>query len=102
MEGLTDFESGAVPELCIGVVPDAVVSRVLAPRKLSVRCRLHAQLQGYATKNLTPRLLGEYGELYRLCTAAENGRTVASEPEALEISGRATVASAAGELRCHG
>ena len=99
LESLSDFESGTVPELCVSVVPDAVVSRVLAPRKLSVRCRLHAQLQGYAVKNLTPQLQGEYGELYRLCTAAENGRVTAGEPEALELSGKLTVAPAEGELR---
>lgn len=98
-EGLSDFESGVVPELCVSTVPDAVVSRVLAPRKLSVRCRMHAQLQGYVVKSLSPQLQGEHGELCRLCAAAENGRLTAGEPEEIEISGKLTVPPGEGELR---
>ncbi|MBE6703123.1 MAG: hypothetical protein E7585_06905 [Ruminococcaceae bacterium] len=98
LESLADFESGEGAEISVEMIPDAVVSRVIGPRKLSVRCRLRAQMQGYAVKNLTPRLQGE-GELYRLCRGVENGKVLFGEAERLELGNRITVEPGEGELR---
>ena len=78
--------------------PEAVITRVIGPRKLSVRCRLRAHMQGYAVRSLSPRVSGE-GELHRLCHSAENGRVTFGEPERLTCSGHMTVDVGEGELR---
>lgn len=87
-EGAEGFDLSEGTEAAVDVVPDAVISRVTGPRKISVRCRLHARVQAYANKNLTPRLRGEGAEsddLYRLCDATENGRMMASEVERVHL-----------------
>ena len=87
-EGAEGFDLAEGTEASVDVVPDAVISRVTGPRKISVRCRLHARVQAYANKNLTPRLRGEGAEsdnVYRLCDATENGRMMTSEVERVHL-----------------
>lgn len=94
------FEVKEGIEATAEVAPDAVISRVIGPRRLSVRCRLRTRVCGYAVKNLTPRLEGsEQDGVYRLCEAAENGRFAAGEPDSFRLEDEATVEQGQGELR---
>ena len=60
----------------VSVLPevDTVIARVLGPRKLSVRCRMRAEIVGYAEKSLAPDMQGVEGELCRLGGVAQSGR----------------------------
>lgn len=88
MELPAGFDTADGVEAVATVVPDTVVSRVMAPRKLSVRCRMHADVRGYGTKDLAPRFEGappEHEE--KLCTAVDCGRYFGNGTESLELSG---------------
>lgn len=101
-EGMEGFDTGEGIETAVELIPDAVISRVPGPRKVSVRCRLRTRVQGYANKNLTPRFQGEGNEadkVYRLCDAAENGRVQVSEGETVHLEDVVAVESGEGELR---
>lgn len=88
MELPAGFENAEGIEATATVIPDTVVSRVTAPRKLSVRCRMHADVRGYGVKNLAPRFEGKAPEREeKLCTAVDCGRYFGSGTESLEISG---------------
>ena len=87
-------------EIVADVVPDAVISRVMGPRKLSVRCRMRARIRGYAVKNLTPRLKSEdENGIHRLCDAVENGRVLMGEAERFELNDQFEPDVGDGELR---
>lgn len=88
MELPTGFDTAEGMEAVATVVPDTVVSRVMAPRKLSVRCRMHADVRGYGMKNLAPRFEGKAPESEeKLCTAVDCGRYFGNGTESLELSG---------------
>ncbi|MBQ8357917.1 MAG: LysM peptidoglycan-binding domain-containing protein [Clostridia bacterium] len=102
LESLAGYDAAEGVELSPELSPDAVISRVMGPRKLSVRCRLHVRVRGYATKNLTPRTRGEGTDrdrIHRLCDAVENGRLMAGEAEHMDVSDRIDVEPGEGELR---
>ncbi len=68
------------------VVPDAVVGRVAAPRRITVRCRLHAHVCGYAEKNIGTVLSSEAEALVcRLGAPQQSGRFFAAVGEAVEL-----------------
>ncbi len=72
--------------LSVQVTPDVVVGRVAAPRKLTVRCRLHAHVCGYAEKNIGVVLPGEMTE--RVCCLGdvqESGSFCASVGETVDL-----------------
>lgn len=99
LEGGEGFDLKEGIEVVSKAVPDAVVSRVLGPRRLSVRCRLRAHVACYANKNLAPRLQGGKGErLHRLCDAAENGRLLAGDPDTFRLEDD-VVLEGEGEVR---
>ena len=99
-ESVEGFDQSQGIETAVELTPDAVISRVLGPRKVSVRSRLHARVQCYANKDLTPRLHGESMErIHRLCDAVENGRMMVSEVEALHLSDDVVPEQGSGELR---
>lgn len=100
LESLADFDMSEGLALSAELSPDAVISRVMGPRKLSVRCRMRVRVKGYATKNLTPRLKGESEDgVHRLCDAVENGRVLIGEAELFELSDQFEPDAGEGELR---
>ena len=102
LESLADFDMSEGVALSAEVCPDAVISRVTGPRKLSVRCRMRVRVKGYAVKNLTPRLKGESESddgIRRLCDMAENGRLLITEAEHFELSDQFEPDMGEGELR---
>ena len=88
-------------ELTADLTPDAVISRVTGPRKLSVRCRLHARICGYGERETAPRIKGESDgrEPHRLCDVAECGRVAVANPEYFTVSDRFDPEGGEGELR---
>lgn len=72
--------------LSVELVPDVVVGRVAAPRKLNVRCRVHAQVRGYGTKCLAADMPKETeGKVCRLGRVVEGGKLVVGSGEAVEL-----------------
>ncbi len=45
---------------CCDVWPESTVSRVLAPRKVSLKCRLRAMVRAYGKRTLSERMTGEF------------------------------------------
>ena len=80
----TEAESTSM--LTAQVVPDAVVGRVAAPRRITVRCRLHAHVCGYAEKNIGTVLPAEIeGRVCRLGAPQQSGRFLAAVGDAVEL-----------------
>lgn len=80
------IESGSAPVFSVCVTPDAVIGRVVAPRKLTVRCRAGAQVIGYADAPLGKELSEPM--LARACTlmeSKESGRFVTVSGDAIEV-----------------
>ena len=79
-------EDGDV-ELAAQVVPDAVISRVTGPRKLSVRCRMHARVKGVGSKSLSVHAVGAGNaeDMLTLCDASESGRLFVGEGDSITL-----------------
>lgn len=91
--------AGRVDMLCATVYPDVMVGRVAAPRKLSLRCRLHAHVCGYDEKSIDTVLSPEVQDsVCRLGDMAECGKLYSAVGDAVEIYDEIDVADA-GELR---
>lgn len=89
-----DFDVNEGVCLAAQVVPDAVISRVVAPRKLSVRCRAHVHTGAWGTKQIAPRVTGPVEareKAFRLCEAADCGRLLVGETEQLTLRDTLTV-----------
>lgn len=88
-------------ELMAELSPDAVISRVTGPRKLSVRCRMRAQLREYVDKDLTPRVKGVDHEARteRLCEAVECKRMLSVPAVQLELNDAVELEHGTGEWR---
>ncbi|MBQ8716784.1 MAG: hypothetical protein IJY43_02920 [Clostridia bacterium] len=102
LESLADFDMSEGIALSAELCPDAVISRVTGPRKLSVRCRMRVRVKGYAVKNLTPHLKGDdekEDDVRRLCDMAESGRVLIGESERFELSDQFEPDAGEGELR---
>lgn len=88
-----DAYSFAVPievdgdvQLFATVIPDVVVGRVAAPRRLTVRCRMHAHVCGYTEKNIGVRLPQEMeNRVCRLGDMAECGSFYAGMGDAVTV-----------------
>lgn len=91
-------------EIAAQIWPDAVVSRVTGPRKLSVRCRAQARVQGMAPGVLAPRLHGvtEGAELYRLSDEVICGRLAVSDVLYFDLNDSVELESGAGDMRLIG
>ena len=74
------------------VTPESVVSRVLAPRKLSLKCRLHAKVRAYGHSTPTETLTGDFsgGGIERLAGMAEAAFFASALSEDIEISDEIT------------
>lgn len=99
MELPAGFDGAAGVLISAAVSSDTVVSRVTAPRKLSVRCRMHADVRAFGEKDLSPRIEGGDAEnAENLCSAPEFGRYFGNATETLELTGELTP-DIAGDLR---
>lgn len=67
------------------VVPDVVVGRVAAPRRLTVHCRAHAHVNGYGTRDLGVSLPGDADEICRLGELQESGVFLCATGDAVEL-----------------
>ncbi len=89
LDGITELDAAEGVELDVELVPDAVIGRVTSPRKLSVRCRLHALVRGYAVKSLGEQLPPECDcPVERLCDCVECGRVYTGGHEAVDLADR--------------
>lgn len=99
MELPSGFDGAAGILISAGISPDTVVSRVTAPRKLSVRCRMHADVRAFGEKELSPRIEGgETEQAEKLCSAPECGRYFGNAAETLELTGE-LMPDIAGDIR---
>ena len=99
LERDAEGSTGEVVLVC-DVSPDVVVSRVTAPRRLSIRTRLKARVQGFGEKSVEEELRGEYalGDLERLVGEVVCGAFAASGAERFEMSEEISV-DGEGDLR---
>lgn len=80
------IENGNAPVFSVCVTPDTVIGRVVAPRKLTVRCRASAEVRGYADTSLGKGL--SESMLARACTltkSKESGRLVTVTGDVIEL-----------------
>lgn len=98
MDAFAGFDVARGVELQAEVMADALTGRVTGPRKLAVRCRMHATLYGYADKNLCLPEAPE-SNLCRLCELQECSRLHTGTRELLSIS---EDAECEGEVRVIG
>ena len=71
----------------VTVLPESVVTRVAAPRRLSVRCRFSVRVRVYAQKSLAAVLQGDRtDDVQTLCDKAEYGRHFAGQGS-VEVTG---------------
>jgi hypothetical protein len=75
-------------EVFASPIADAVISRVTGPRRLSVRCRLHAHVHGFAPKDLSlqQRGLPQNAVPHLLCDAVDVGFAIGGGREELSLS----------------
>lgn len=103
MSAPLDRDANLVGEIVLicDVSPDVVISRVTAPRRLNIRTRLKAKVQGYGEHSVEEELQGEYelGELQRLTGEVLCGAFARSEIEKFEMSEEWTVDGSERDLR---
>ena len=88
-------------DIAADMMPDAVISRVLGPRKLSVRCRMRARIKGFAEKDLTPTVRGCDAQRTpeRLSESMECRRHLLAEPMHTEVGDTVETDAVGGEVR---
>ena len=92
--------SGGAQELLAEVEPEAVISRVAGPRKLSVRCRMRAAVRSFAEKELAPAVRGGKDSApERLCEVASALRYLQAHPVHCKVGGTIGLDPSAGEVR---
>lgn len=119
---LNGYDTEAGVTFDVTVLPEAVVTRVAAPRRLTLRCRFCVRVRGYAGRSLSAALPeGAADRVEALCDMAEYGRHFAGqgrietagempfegdgEPVVLDARGALylpDVSAAAGGVRCAG
>ena len=84
---LTGYDADAGVSFDVTVLPESVVTRVAAPRRLSVRCRFSVRVRVYAARSLAADLPDETADrVEMLCDTAEYGRHFAGQGSA-EVTG---------------
>ncbi len=71
--------------------PEAMISRVTGPRKLSLRCRAHMRVRGYATRDLSVCTNGAEGreeEICRQSRVVQTGRLIGTGKETVTLCER--------------
>ena len=77
---LAGYETDAGVTFDVAVLPESVVTRVAAPRRLSVRCRFSVRVRVYAARSLAADLPEETADrVEMLCDTAEYGRHFAGQ-----------------------
>lgn len=77
---------GEIAELVARVTPDSMTARVTGPRKLSLRCRLHARVGTLQEKDVGTRMRGEGERAEAICRLSQ-----AMEARRLFTGGRKSV-----------
>lgn len=93
--------------LCVhaDITPEAVMTRVSAPRKLHIKCRLRAHVVGLCDEEVDTTVSGESTDpasIERLERTHTCGRVVRAAGEVLELNDELSVPTGAGELRLIG
>ena len=105
LETPADFELSDGVVCDVESVPDMVVSRVAAPRRLSVKCRLRSRVRLYGTRLLETQIrrsenaAEEEPALERLCQTAECARLFVGVGEPLRLGDEILCDSNQGDLR---
>ncbi len=70
------------------VLPESVISRVLAPRKLSLKCRLRGRVRAYGRAALTEQMRGEFSPegIERLVETADAAVFASALSEEFEVN----------------
>lgn len=94
-----EMEGEAV--LICDVLPDVVVTRVTAPRKLNIRTRLKARVQGFGERSVEEELRGDVDpcDVQRLTDKVACGAFARSEAERFEMNEEIVVEGGEGDLR---
>ncbi len=96
---------GAGSVLAAYCTTDAAVGRVLGPRKLQVRTRIHTRLAGYGEKELHVQLQGEtlrHGEICRLCETLTVGHLFPTARETVTLEDRVDAPDDVRVISAHG
>lgn len=105
MEGDERFLGSEPLQVNAEITPDTVITRVSAPRKLNIKCRLRAHVLGLCDEEVDMTVVGERAgsetleklERVRFC-----GRVVYATGEALELADEMAIPAGDGELRLIG
>ena len=105
MEGDERFSGNESVQVNAEITPDTVITRVSAPRKLNIKCRLRARVVGLCDEEVDMTVVGERAgsetleklERVRFC-----GRSVCATGEALELADEITIPAGDGEPRLIG
>lgn len=81
----SDFEAGEGILCCAESTVEQTVGRVIAPRKLSVKCRLRSDVKLYGTRVLGERIRGD-GSMERLCGESEYAAVFVGKSEPLPLA----------------
>ena len=92
--------SDEIPVFC-EVSPELVTSRVTAPRKLSIRCRLRGLIRAFGRHRLCERMIGEVPSkgIERLAGESTCAALTGRVSESFTLSDEVPVDGGAGELR---
>ena len=99
-----DLPADGEPVLCAELIPDAVISRVTGPRRLTVRCKMHAKVHAYAALDTAPQYHGvtKEAELCRLCYAVRAGRFLGTGREQCTLTDTLSLQDGERLIGAHG
>ena len=100
LERTMDFDLADGLVCDVEVFPDGVTGRVLAPRKLSVKCRLRSHARFYGARYLEESISGAaQSEVERLRGSAECARILVGQGEPLQLGDEIVCESQDDDLR---
>lgn len=100
MESTVDFELGDGIVCDVQTLPDPAAGRVVAPRKLSVKCRLRSRVRIYGTRVLSETLRGASEEsIQRLYGRSECKETFVGVSDPIQLSDEILTDAAEETLR---
>ena len=85
MEIPSDFDGGEGILCSVECTPEQTAGRVMAPRKLSVKCRLRARVRFYGTRVPTEGFLDD-GSMERLCGETECAEVFEGRSDAIALA----------------
>ena len=94
-----DLNEGLVCD--VNVIPDTATGRVVAPRRLSVKCRLRAHVKLWGIRHIEESIIGAEGteQLQRLCGQTESARMFVGIGEPLQLGDEILFDAAETDLR---